>query len=94
MDTHQFEAQLRSDGYLDIKARTLDPTASTNSHSHLFDTRLLVLDGEVTISGQGQQRTYQAGDVLEIQRQVEHSESYGSTRFQFIAGLRHTQATS
>ena len=89
MDTRKFEAQLRSEGYLDMKSRTLDPAVPTHSHSHTFDTRLLVLDGEVTIRCEGQQQTYCAGEILEISRAVEHSESYGSTRFQFIVGLRH-----
>lgn len=94
MDTKQFEAQLRSEGYLDIKARTLDPAVSTSSHSHRFDTRLLVLAGEVIITCDGQPQTYRAGEVLEIARDVEHSEGYGSGRFAFIVGLRHALAAS
>ena len=92
MDTREFEAQLRRDGYLDIKTKTLEPAIATRPHSHPFDTRLLVLEGEVTINCGAQQRLYRRGDVLEVARGVEHFEQYGSARFGFVAGLRHPDA--
>ena len=89
MDTREFEAQLRRDGYLDIKTKSLDPAIGTGPHSHPFDTRLLVLEGEATITCGVQQRLYRPGDVMEIERGVEQFEQYGSARFGFVAGLRH-----
>ena len=89
MDTREFEAQLRRDGYLEIKTKSIDPGLQTSNHKHEFDTRLLVLEGETTITCAGLERTYRTGDVLEIDSGVEHSERYGDTRFGFIVGLRH-----
>ena len=90
MDTREFEAQLHREGYLDVKTRLLDPAVETRPHSHPFDTRLLVLEGEVTIRCCGVQQTYRAGDVFEIDAGVEHSEHCTATRFGFVVGLRHT----
>ena len=90
MDKSDFEAQLRRDGYLDIKTKCLDPGTALGNHSHKFDTRLLVLGGEIIITYGEQQRTYRANEILEIERDVEHSEHYGAGRFEFIVGLRHT----
>lgn len=87
MDTREFEAQLRRDGYLDIKHKWIEPAVATHNHSHLFDTRLLVVEGEATITCGAQQRTYRAGEVMEIESGVEHSEQY--ERVRFIVGLRH-----
>ena len=92
MDTREFEAQLRRDGYLDIKTKTLEPAIATRPHSHPFDTRLLVLEGDVTITCGAQQRLYRPGDVLEVARGVEHFEQYRSARFGFVVGLRHPHA--
>ena len=92
MDKSDFEAQLRRDGYLDIKAKCLDSGVAIGNHNHLFDTRLLVLEGEIIITCDGQQRTYGASEVLEIERGVEHSECYGTGRFEFVVGLRHEAA--
>ena len=92
-DTLEFEAQLHRDGYLEIKTRLLDQGADTSLHRHLFDTRLLVLEGETTITCGGVRHTYRVGDVLEIDAGVEHSEQYPETRFGFVVGLRHKPAS-
>ena len=92
MDTREFEAQLRRDGYLDIKSKTIDPAISTRPHTHPFDTRLMVLEGDVTIICGEQQRLYRPGDVMEIARGVEHCEQYASARFGLVVGLRHPAA--
>ena len=89
MDKAEFEAQLRRDGYLDIKTKSIEPGMQTSNHQHAFDTRLMVLEGEATITCGGQDRTYRPGEVMEIARGVEHAERYGLTRFGFVVGLRH-----
>ena len=92
MDTSEFEAQLHRDGYLEIKHRLIDRGLDTRPHSHPFDTRLLVLEGETTIVCGGAQRTYRAGDIVEIDAGVEHCERYGAARVGLVAGLRHKPA--
>ena len=82
----------RNCGVTFTKAKCLDPGVATGNHNHLFDTRLLVLEGEIIITCDGQQRTYGAREVLEIERGVEHSERYGAGRFEFVVGLRHEAA--
>ena len=89
MDAHEFEAQLRLDGYLEIKSRSMARGVDTRPHRHAFDTRLLVLDGELTVLCDGQARTCRPGDIVEIAAGVEHCERYGSTPVRLIAGLRH-----
>ena len=91
-NTQEFEAQLHRDGYLDIKRRVFDRGVDTQPHSHPFDTRLLVLEGETTIVCGDVRRTYRAGDVLELDAGVEHCEQHPETRFGFVAGLRHEPA--
>ena len=84
----EFEAQLRRDGYLDIKQRLLERGEDTQPHTHDFDTCLLVLEGEMTVVCGGSQRTYRAGEILEISAGTEHCERYGTGRLRFVAGLR------
>ena len=91
-DTREFEAQLRRDGYLDIKHRVFDRGVDTTPHSHPFDTRLLILEGETTIVYGDVAHTYRAGDVFELTAGVEHCEQHPDTRFGFVAGLRHEPA--
>ena len=92
MDTREFEAKMLRDGYLDIKTKTIETGVDLSIHNHAFDTRLLVLEGEATITCAGVERTYRAGEVMEIERGVEHTERYGQTRFRFVVALRHKPA--
>ena len=89
MDTREFEAQLRRDGYLEIKNKSIEPHFETTPHCHAFDTRLLVLEGEATIVYDDRQRTYKPGDVMEIDAGVMHCERHGAARFESLVGLRH-----
>ena len=91
-DTREVEAQLRRDGYFDIRHRVFARGIDTPPHSHPFDTRLLVLEGETTIVYGEARHTYRAGDVFELQAGVEHCELHPDTRFEFVAGLRHEPA--
>ena len=92
MDTREFEAELLRDGFLDVKTKTIEHDVDLGAHCHAFDTRLLVLEGEATITCAGVERTYRAGEVMEIERGVEHTERYGQTRFRFVVALRHKPA--
>ncbi len=87
-NTDEFEEQLRHDGYLDIKHRLVERGEDTQPHRHDFDTRLLVLEGEMTVVCGGAQRTYRAGETLEISAGAEHCERYGRDPLCFVAGLR------
>ena len=76
------------DGYLDIKHKLFERGEDTQPHNHDFDTRLLVLQGKMTEVCGGTQRTYRAGEILEISADAEHCERYGPDRLRFVAGLR------
>jgi quercetin dioxygenase-like cupin family protein len=89
MDTQAFEAQLRRDGYLEVRHRSMERGVDTTPHSHPFDTRLLLLEGELTVVRDGRADICRAGEVIEIARGAEHFERYGPTRVVLVAGLRH-----
>lgn len=88
MTPDQFEDQLRRDGYLEIKHRCLERGEDTLPHSHDFDTRLLVQQGELTLVCGDARRAYRAGEILEIPAGALHSECYAPGPVQFVAGLR------
>ena len=90
MVTGKLMEQLRRDRYLDVKTKSIEPGFQTDAHAHLFDTRLLVLEGAATITCGASQRTYRAGDVIQIGRDVEHFQRYRTTLFGFVVGLRHS----
>ena len=92
MTPDAFENQLRHDGYLEIKHRFVERGEDTHPHHPDFDTRLLVLEGELTLVCGDARRAYRAGEILEIPAGVEHRECYAPEPFRFVAGLRGRSA--
>jgi len=71
MDTHAFEAELKRDGY-DVMTNTT-PSAKVNpEHSHPFDVRALVVKGALTLTRDGQSRTYKPGETFAMPRGCLH----------------------
>lgn len=87
-----FEARLRRDGYLEILSKTLEPDVFVDRHTHPFDVRALVLDGEATIDCGDGPRTFRAGDSFEVAAGVTHTERYGPAGYTFLVGRRHRPA--
>jgi quercetin dioxygenase-like cupin family protein len=57
-------------------------------HSHPFDVRAMVLKGALTLSCDGQSRTYRQGEIFTMARGCLHSESYGGQGAVVLVGRR------
>jgi mannose-6-phosphate isomerase-like protein (cupin superfamily) len=88
IDTAAFESELRRDGYDEILLRDWDAAQQVPEHTHPFDTRVMVLEGEFTLTCGGVQRLLRAGDVFALAADTPHSESYGPQGARFLAGRR------
>jgi quercetin dioxygenase-like cupin family protein len=92
MDQAKFEAELREEGYHEVVLREMAANATNPEHAHPFDARLLILDGEMTIACEGEERTYRAGDTFAMAAQRRHSERSGPQGARYLAGRRHPAA--
>jgi quercetin dioxygenase-like cupin family protein len=92
MSPADFETGLKRAGYREIETKQATPDLTTQAHSHPFDVRALVLAGEVTLTSQGQSRTYRAGEIFEMAAGCEHSERHGPEGTKCLVGLRHAAA--
>lgn len=92
MSPTDFEKSLRAEGYDEVLTRTWQANQQVPEHTHPFDARVLVLEGEVTLAWQGQQRTCRVGDVFTMDAGVPHTESYGPAGARFLAGRRSRAA--
>lgn len=92
IDAAAFEKSLCEAGYDEVLTREWAPGQVVAEHSHPFDARALVLDGEVTLSCNGEQRTYRVGDVFVLGAYTPHSETYGPKGARFLAGRRQVKA--
>jgi len=88
MNETEFETALKRAGYVDVERKQVPPDHITEPHAHPFDVRALVLAGEVTLTSQGESRTYRAGSVFEMAAGCEHSERHGSEGTKYLVGRR------
>ena len=91
METKAFEATLAEQGYREVERRALPSTYRAREHSHPFDVRALVLDGDITLTVNGDARTYRAGDVFTMDAGCAHAEAVGPDGVRYLVGRRKTQ---
>ena len=91
MDRTEFENGLRRDGYDAALDRHMDANATNPEHSHEFDARLLIIEGEITIGQGGVDRTYRTGDSCAFPAGTKHTEHAGPQGVRYLAGRRFPQ---
>jgi quercetin dioxygenase-like cupin family protein len=89
MERTNFESELREQGYGEVVDRRMEANAINPEHAHEFDARLLVLDGAMTITTEGNRRTYRAGDTFAMSAGCRHAEECGPEGVRYLAGRRH-----
>jgi quercetin dioxygenase-like cupin family protein len=77
MNRADFEHELEAQGYREVVDRRMDAGAINPEHAHEFDARVLVLEGEMTIVCDGEERTYRAGDTCALTAGRRHTERSG-----------------
>jgi quercetin dioxygenase-like cupin family protein len=92
MDRADFEAELHAQGYQQIVDRRMEPGTVNPEHAHEFDAQLLILEGEMTVSCDGAERTHRAGDTFAMTAGRRHTERCGPAGVRYLAGRRYQQA--
>jgi quercetin dioxygenase-like cupin family protein len=91
MNRVEFETALREEGYQEVADRRMEANKTNPEHSHEFDARLFVLEGEITITCEGVERTYHAGDTFAMSAGCRHTEQCGPEGVRYLAGRRYQQ---
>jgi len=92
MDRTVFETELREQGYAEVVDRRMEPDALNLEHTHEFDAHLLILEGAMTITAEGAEHTYRAGDTFTMSAGCRHSERSGPDGVRYLAGRRYSAA--
>jgi quercetin dioxygenase-like cupin family protein len=56
------------------------------SHSHPFESRALILAGEITLSLDGRERRYACAEIFHLAHGALHQERYGPTGVRYLVG--------
>jgi quercetin dioxygenase-like cupin family protein len=89
MNRQEFEAKLRTDGFIEIEAKALAPRPANHEHGHDHTVRGLVLAGDFTVICGGRPRTYKPGEIFEVAKGVEHSEEIGGVGAEVLIGRKY-----
>jgi quercetin dioxygenase-like cupin family protein len=88
MDRDAFTEGLTKDGYSDTVLVTREANTAMNIHTHPFDSRVLILEGELHLRIGDDERTHRAGDVFHLGANEAHSERYGPKGVTFLVGRK------
>ena len=73
----EFEAAERAIGCDEVVARSWEPNATFDTHSHSFRARALVVQGEMWLTVEGSTRHLRPGDRFDLPAGTPHAERYG-----------------
>lgn len=90
MNEH-FESALRRDGFA-VARSTLPAGTVIAEHAHPFDVRALVLNGEITLTVEGEEYAFREGDIFVMPAGHRHAETAGPAGVDYLVGRREAAA--
>lgn len=94
MNEHDFEAQLRADGYTEFESQTLEARPGKGRHRHLFAIRGLVLSGTFNVMLDGKPTAYGPGQTFSVEEGQLHDESIGPEGARILVGRKFSRSQS
>ncbi len=88
MKKEKFIQLLVSEGFPEPIEVVRDKNSVTGPHSHAFEAKAFILEGQIDIVINNQRSVYLAGDIFHILANQIHSESYGSKGVKYLVGRK------
>lgn len=90
MNQDAFLKMLSQDGFPEPVLVVRERGGFLDNHSHPFEVKALVTQGQIDIVIDGLKRTYLVGDVFHLLHSQEHAESYGNQGVQYLASRKES----
>jgi quercetin dioxygenase-like cupin family protein len=88
MEYLNFVNSLASEGFAEPVKVSRDPNGFLDSHTHPFEAKALILEGEIRIVVDSNEQTYRAGDVFQLAENTPHAEYYGPSGVTYLVGRK------
>jgi quercetin dioxygenase-like cupin family protein len=88
LNANEFRALLASENFDEVVSVSRDANGSLPNHSHPFEAKALITAGELRISVDGVEKTYQTGDQFHLNANIEHLEFYGPAGVTYLVGRK------
>ncbi len=86
MDEKSLAGQLRAEGFGHTFVWQDGPDASYPDHTHPVETAHIILSGEMSLSINGETRTYRAGERCDVPAGAVHSARMGPQGCRYLIG--------
>jgi quercetin dioxygenase-like cupin family protein len=88
MEREQFINMLNREGFKEIVTVEREANGSLDLHTHPFEAKALILDGELYLYGNGNEQICGAGDIFHLQANEAHAERYGPQGVRYLVGRK------
>jgi hypothetical protein len=88
MEYLNFVNALSSEGFADPVKVCRDANGFLDAHTHPFEAKALILEGEIKIVIAKEEKTYRPGDVFQLAENTSHSEFYGPNGVTYLVGRK------
>lgn len=75
-------------GYSDILLIEREPEGALDQRGHPFESKALILSGELTLVVAGKETVYRPGDVYQLRHGEPHAERYGPDGVRYLVGRK------
>lgn len=84
----EFQEILTKEGFDEVVTVQREANGSLAAHSHPFEAKALVVDGELSIATDECEEVYRVGDVFHLAANVVHRETYGPQGVKYLVGRK------
>jgi hypothetical protein len=88
MEYLNFVNSLASEGFAEPVKVSRDANGFLDSHTHPFEAKALILEGEIKIIVAAQEKTYRPGDIFQLAENTPHAEFYGPNGVTYLVGRK------
>jgi Cupin domain len=88
MEYLNFVNALSAEGFAEPVKVNREANGFLDSHTHPFEAKALILEGEIKISVADEERVYRAGDVFHLMENTAHCEYYGPSGVSYLVGRK------
>ncbi len=86
MDISQLEQQLQDEGYAHVYVWRDEPYTLYADHTHQTKTAHVILQGEMTLTSEGNTHIYAAGERVDVPANTVHSAQMGAEGCKYLIG--------
>ena len=88
MNQEAFTALLAQEGFENPVTVEREANGFLDTHSHPFEAKALILEGEIRIQYGQQDKLCRVGEIFHLDADVPHKEQYGPTGVKYLVGRK------